>query len=526
MGYRLLGAHLNNTVSQLPEAIKDWKPSLVVLLDHSDVWHDVKADTPKSIFVGRVYQEFEPDFNEPDLDPIAAARDNCDKILPWAERMGQTYDYWQGINEPILASAEAMKRCAAFDAERARIMHEHGFRVVVGSFSVGNPRLPLWKEFLPALEAARQYDGALALHEYAWPTLDRESPWYLLRHRKVYDGEPKHNWQGLPQHLKALPLLITECGLDGLIEKSSRPRGWRALYESNPREYLRQLAWYDAQLLKDAYVVGAALYCLATPDALWKSYDLWPDLVRRLAGQADPIYRLSDPQPPLQPDPKPPEPVLREKIVWKMKVLYRQGPRILAGSLPQAGIRVKITDPWGNASTVISGSKSEHGPGGFEILAPHAGLYQVSFQNKAFQVEVREQVTVATFERKRVPLPPEPPREPAQPEKPEQPTQPLEPEIPDLPTLPSDRDERLRLALARMDRIIHRLRLHLFGSIGSAIMETGGAIVLTPTTREENRVRTLPDDPRYALILSHLGGLEPGQQKLMPPWPDEGAGIL
>jgi len=294
MAYSLLGAHLNSTVSGLPELIRSWKPPLVVLLDHSDVWHGVKAEAADTIFVGRMILDQEPDFNAPALDPLRAARDHCDRVLPWAERMGETYSFWQGVNEPIVQSAEAMKRYADFEAERTRLMDGHGFRVVVGSFSVGNPELAYWHDFLPALEAARQYNGALALHEYAWPTLDRDWPWYLLRHRKVYDGDLDHNWEGLPAHLKTLPLLITECGLDGLIEQPS-PRGWRALYSAS--QYLQQLDWYDAELQKDPYVVGAALYCFATPDPRWKSYDLWPDLAQTLAQQATPLYRLARPRP-------------------------------------------------------------------------------------------------------------------------------------------------------------------------------------------------------------------------------------
>ena len=260
MSYGLLGAHVNTTVSGLPETITDWKPPLVVLLDHSDVWHDVKAQSPSSLFVGRFMQDqsLEPNFNEPNLDPIRAARDHCDKVLPWAERMGETYDFWQGVNEPIISSPEAMERCAAFDAERARIMDQNGFRVVVGSFSVGNPELSYWNQFVTALEAARQYNGALALHEYAWPTMKHQWRWYLLRHRKVYGGHRPHGWAGLPDHLKDLPLLITECGLDGLIEEGHEPRGWQVLYGNDPGEYLRQLSWYDRELLKDPYVIGAA----------------------------------------------------------------------------------------------------------------------------------------------------------------------------------------------------------------------------------------------------------------------------
>lgn len=30
-----------------------------------------------------------------------------------------------------------------------------------------------------------------------------------------------------------------------------------------------------------------------------------------------------------------------------------------------------------------------------------------------------------------------------------------------------------------------------------------------------------PDDPRYQEIIKHVGGLEPGQSKPVPPWPEK-----
>jgi hypothetical protein len=50
--------------------------------------------------------------------------------------------------------------------------------------------------------------------------------------------------------------------------------------------------------------------------------------------------------------------------------------------------------------------------------------------------------------------------------------------------------------------------------------------VLAPAGGEEGSVKIPRDDTRYDLTLSHLGGLEPGQRKPLPPWPDEDAGIL
>lgn len=394
MGYSLLGAHVNSTVGGLPENILAWKPPLVVILDHSSVWHDVKAGTPKTAFVGRFIQNQsdDPNFDDPNVDPIQEARWYCDKVLPWAERMGSTYSYWQGVNEPIILTPEAMTRFAAFEAERARIMDQSGFQVVVGSFSVGNPRFALWNQFLPALEAALQFNGTLALHEYAWPTLQNEWPWYLLRHRKVYNGDPERGWGGFPAHLRDLPLLVTECGLDGLIEQSDPPRGWRVLYGEEPEQYLSQLQWYDSELLKDKYLAGAALYCEATPDPQWKSYDIWPDLSHELARHATPIYRLLDPEPPDPPIPPGPKPTY-----WTMDVEYREGARIIVGSFPTAGILLKVTDPWGNETTVVGGSKPEYGEGGFEVQLSHPGIHKLEFCTETFEVEVYDGTAIVTF---------------------------------------------------------------------------------------------------------------------------------
>jgi hypothetical protein len=338
MAYGLLGAHVNATIHGVPELVADWKPPLVVVLDHSDAWHGVKAASPKTVFVGRNYLASEPDFNNSDLDPIQAARDHCDQILPWAEKMGTTYGYWQGVNEPILNSAEAVRRYAGFDAERARIMNSQGFHVVVGSFSVGHPtKMAHWKHYLPALEAAFQFKGALALHEYAWPTLDREWPWYLLRHRKVYDGEPEHQWEGLPQRLKTLPLFITECGLDGLIEQGHPPRGFRTLHGGNPEQYLHELAWYDARLQKDPYVRGAAIYCCGGAGPAWQSYDIWPEPAETLARQATPVYRRRKPEPSKPPEPPQPAPTpAPEDIEDKKKAKRRLIRSVLRPAIPMA----------------------------------------------------------------------------------------------------------------------------------------------------------------------------------------------
>ena len=63
-------------------------------------------------------------------------------------------------------------------------------------------------------------------------------------------------------------------------------------------------------------------------------------------------------------------------------------------------------------------------------------------------------------------------------------------------------------------------------SIGEARMEPDGTIVLRLRAESadgsvgEGLLRYPPADREYASVLEHLGGLEPGETKPVPPWPD------
>ena len=60
------------------------------------------------------------------------------------------------------------------------------------------------------------------------------------------------------------------------------------------------------------------------------------------------------------------------------------------------------------------------------------------------------------------------------------------------------------------------------GSIGTAIMGADRTITLNlrsgPGAPLNGVVAARPDDPDYARILSHVGGLKPGETKSVPPW--------
>ena len=64
-------------------------------------------------------------------------------------------------------------------------------------------------------------------------------------------------------------------------------------------------------------------------------------------------------------------------------------------------------------------------------------------------------------------------------------------------------------------------------SIGSATMKEDGTIVLQLRAEGPNGITGdalltyPPDHADYRKILDHVGGLEPGQEKPVPPFPDE-----
>ncbi len=62
-------------------------------------------------------------------------------------------------------------------------------------------------------------------------------------------------------------------------------------------------------------------------------------------------------------------------------------------------------------------------------------------------------------------------------------------------------------------------------SIGSAVMLPDGTIELFLRAEGPGGIRGdakftyPPTHPDYRKVLEHLGGLEPGRSKLVPPWP-------
>ncbi len=249
---------------------------------------DVKARSPETVIVGRVTLG-QVNLNQGDMR--AEARRATEAVLPMHERAGGLVDAWEGFNEPVAGNEDEMLRFADLEAERVRLLADNGLRAAVGNFGAGLPPLEWWPAFRLALDATQAHGGYLALHEYSAPTIwyntnradldfgadPGDEGWLTLRYRKVY------NQHLLPWGLR-LPLLITECGVDGLVANRPGPpgKGWKdfaghwaelGMGPDAPGNYVEQLAWYDSELHLDDYVVGAAVFAMTASNE-WESYQL------------------------------------------------------------------------------------------------------------------------------------------------------------------------------------------------------------------------------------------------------------
>ena len=251
--------------------VADGHPRVVKIWDDLGAAVEIKQHSPNTIVVGHIKQayDFQNALSSGATDMAAYAADFvAQHVSRYQANPG--IDYWEGHNEPVFELESHMALYGQFEAERVRQMAAHGLKTAVGNFSAGNPPMTQWDDFFPALQAVKQHGGVLALHEYSAPTLDHGydprvgEGWLTCRYRKVY----RHQ---VPPDLRA-PIIITEAGIDGLVG-ADRPgplgSGWQDFidyWKTLPLDpdtfwaYMDQLQWYDEELQKDGYVIGATIF--------------------------------------------------------------------------------------------------------------------------------------------------------------------------------------------------------------------------------------------------------------------------
>jgi hypothetical protein len=280
---------------QIFEVLSSGGVAVISTLEHDPTFvRHIKEASPRTLLIGRIDL---PQVQLASVDPVAAAREFVEQLLPIADAEDRRpyYDAWQSYNEPVAANADEMKRLADLEAERTRLLAERGIRSIIGNFGTGQPPLELWQHFLPAVQAAQQYDGWLGLHEYSAPTIyfmstrenqgrypgvsPSDTGWLTLRYRHVYN-------QILNPAGLGIPLVFTELGVDGLVQNNRagppEARGWQDFQSYwaehgyglwGPGAYVEQLVWFDEAMRQDSYVLGGCIYAMAIGSP-WETYDV------------------------------------------------------------------------------------------------------------------------------------------------------------------------------------------------------------------------------------------------------------
>lgn len=295
-----LGVHVvQNNDPFIMEFIRRARPRVVKSVGDLGWLSDVKQVSPNTITIGRIAEQNEDWVltmsPEEAADAYIASQIDRYRLNPGA-------DYWEGWNEFVPVDDNRMNWYARFEAHRACAMQALGFKAAVGGFSVGVPEYAHMALFMPALEAAYRCGGIFHLHEYNSPTMTcgvstnqtgaiPGAPnfgsipvgYHTLRYRFWYEGYLK------PRGMGDLPLVISEAGVEGRPNPGGPcndpgGRAWKTYGEywvqqgygpTGPEAYVNLLAWYDTEMRKDPYVLGATLFTAGanTGDG-WTAFDL------------------------------------------------------------------------------------------------------------------------------------------------------------------------------------------------------------------------------------------------------------
>ena len=335
-----LGFYIERTtVRFMREALAEAKPPVILIhVQDRTLLHDIRRElSPDSFVIGRMYKELgvqEAWLDDP--DPAARGREFAEEILRYdfglaTEREGDRLliDAWMSLNEIPRGPAsfpgfqvddKFRRRAAAYDAFqvafRERLIREE-IEAVAFNFAAGNYIKP--EHYLDWFPATLENYVYLGFHEYGWPAL-KPGPnvqTAALFYRACMEGIR----QKYGNKHKAI---ITEAGLTMAYGHPQNPdEGW--LNEQEPLsedEYWASLRWYNDEMLKDDYVLGAALFEVGHGHRWVTFRHLGEDNEGRAIQIISRIAELNTGQPPPPPDPQPPtEPPTWENLATRLNTL-------------------------------------------------------------------------------------------------------------------------------------------------------------------------------------------------------------
>ena len=274
-------------------AAADQPVPIVKCVDDFGAAAEAKQVDQRTVTVGRVnalsangidydMQAWEPpEYNPPPgtsyTNAQEAAQQYYDLVRPkW--RLNPAIDIWETFNEfSAHWSWQADFFIALMDLAEA-----DGFRLGLYGSSTGNPPRPedpdgaeAYPAVVRACQRAKSHGNhVLTLHEYGGvgtdepPTLQGTQPDHALRYRTLYAT--------LKANCADCPLIISECGQNGGFE----------FIGITP--FIQDFEWYDSELNKDAFVIGATAWTLGNWAAA-NIYTALPALAEYIVAHALPM---------------------------------------------------------------------------------------------------------------------------------------------------------------------------------------------------------------------------------------------
>lgn len=270
--------HIQVLDSRTLEAIGRVQPCMVKTMDlNRQTLQNIRSVAPNTLIVARRYVSSQ-DFS----NPLAAGSS-------YADMYGDVLDLVDVVevyNEAV-GNTTSTDRLALFDTFQGVFAYriwELNPKIRIGLFCLaagnfGYPGEPKLTDF-PKTMALPKNKVCICLHEYSWYTWNWESPARCLRYRRLMDG------------LTGYQVLITECGLTQAVLAGKPDVGWRS---GIPREvFVDGAVWYDGELKKDDYVIGAAMFTCGTSYG-WDSFECtveWEEAAMRSAETGPQFERL------------------------------------------------------------------------------------------------------------------------------------------------------------------------------------------------------------------------------------------
>lgn len=280
------GFHINAINNPVAAAITRLQPHVIKTLHHDvNFWRQVRRLYPKTFIIGRLYDPYQ----KFDDDPVKRGREFADRILREEVNRFQVdgrpiYDAWESFNEVMPESApdDLQKRYNDFQVAFGLKMKAEGLEPVGMNFSTGNLLgSHLLKNFRGVLETYKY----IGFHEYDWPTMDRlhkigladgnGGMWLCLRYRRIME-EVRREYPD--RHIA----IVTECGMSQGVVGRADVGPWHYSHPISPDDYWKTLQWYNSELMKDDYLLGACLFVVGAISP-WESFEHLGPMMDRLA---------------------------------------------------------------------------------------------------------------------------------------------------------------------------------------------------------------------------------------------------